>query len=304
MLKKSRLWRDVMVLASGRDLQWQEFVANNATAAILSGGAVTAATGTNCPAYWFSGPSTLILGRNPRPGSDPTTATIARWDIAVDQGAIASMQRAFVVIDCIRNFGGLHTRRKDAWAWIWLNAQCVDAFTLCVRPVGHSDYFHRPPVPEFPRCLAFADYQTIYAWLIPRHALANQANQELQVKIDPEVRWDIGHVSIVIANVNGQSSTTFFKAAAYRVGFTAVPPVFGLCRGEPLARLSRHAPLRMALRWKPPGLPHCCAGPETGLAAPRFPCDSRDVGAGWFACRPVLIARFFDSVRRKIHLEE
>lgn len=212
MLKKSRLWRDVMVLASGRDLQWQEFVANNATAAILSGGAVTAATGTNCPAYWFSGPSTLILGRNPRPGSDPTTATIARWDIAVDQGAIASMQRAFVVIDCIRNFGGLHTRRKDAWAWIWLNAQCVDAFTLCVRPVGHSDYFHRPPVPEFPRCLAFADYQTIYAWLIPRHALANQANQELQVKIDPEVRWDIGHVSIVIANVNGQSSTTFFKS--------------------------------------------------------------------------------------------
>ena len=203
-LKASELTPAASRLAPG----WREFAVTGETASIATGGSVTEATGIECPPYWFSGPSTIVLGRSPKPAPDPTTITVASWEIAVDPDTIASTERAFVVFACIRNFGGLHTLKEGGWAWIWLNDHCVDAFRLLVRAPGHSDFFHRPPVPHLPDGFVFSDCQTVYAWPVTRRTLADGPVQRLRVQIDPDVRWDIDYVAIIIAK--GAHNATAF----------------------------------------------------------------------------------------------
>lgn len=180
---------------------WVTFDVRGSDARVERGGAVTVGTKSALPSYWFSGDTTIILGA-PKKLDTPVGETVARWDLFVNPSTIHRCQRGFLVIACLRYFGGLHSHREHSRADIWLNEQQIDGFALRIIPPNHTDYFHRPPMPDVPCVSAFRDCQTVYAWPILKKVLRLDGHQSVKVKIERDVRWDIDFVALVLQEGN------------------------------------------------------------------------------------------------------
>lgn len=185
---------------------WRLFVKKGSDAQLIAGNAATAAHNRGCPRFWFSGATTIILGGaevSPDLQTDPSE-TAAQWNIQVDPQSIHRFSQAFLIVACIRYFGGLHTDQYDTRADIFLNAQPIDGFALCVRPPQHTDYFHRPPLPEIPRISPISGCQTVYAWSLLKHVLNETGDQQVRIRIDHAVRWDIDYLGVLIQTKNNE----------------------------------------------------------------------------------------------------
>lgn len=177
---------------------WLAFEVDGSAATIETGAAATLETGTVLPSYWFSGATTIILGVSTAAPGGLLGDTVARWDVTVELSASDRWQRGFLVFGCLRYFGGLHSHREGARADIWLNDCQVDGFALRIIPPNHTDYFHRPPLPDVPPVSGFRDCQTLYAWPILKNALLTDRLQTVRVKLQPDVRWDVDFVALLL----------------------------------------------------------------------------------------------------------
>jgi len=175
---------------------WRCFSVLGSEAQITEGLSVTLQTGHACPRYWFSGESTVVLGRSPKPDDGRARETGAAWDIAMDAASVQHFRRGFIIIGCLRFFGGIHSERFNSRADVFFNDQRIDGFALRVVPPEHSDYFLRIPVPVLPEIGPICGCPTLYVWPLQRDDLALSGIQRVSVRIDPEVRWDIDYVAI------------------------------------------------------------------------------------------------------------
>ena len=174
--------RTFSVLGSERDLH--------------SGGGVTAATSLDCPSYWFSGETTVILGGWPAVGSLGRAETIASWSVFIDSFAASHSDGGYLIVGCRRYFGGLHSRRSGSRADIWFNDRQLDGFGLFVRADQHSDYFHRVPAGAISLPAPFKRCETLYTWPLRPEQLRVGDPQVVRIRLDADVRWDIDYVGI------------------------------------------------------------------------------------------------------------
>ncbi len=177
---------------------WRFFLSKGSSAKLVSGSAVTATTGADCPPYWFSGDTTIILGAATSSNDQDQSETVASWDIHVDTPALLHFSQGFLVVACIRHFGGLHSYNYDSRADIFLNERQIDGFALRIKPPDHSDYFHRVPLPHLPSFPQISGCQTLYAWSLRKEALSKTGKQGIKIRIDRGVRWDIDYLSIFL----------------------------------------------------------------------------------------------------------
>jgi hypothetical protein len=180
------------------DETWRCFSTLGSEARELEGLSVTKQTGGECPPYWFSGESTIILGRSPKSNEVQECETRAGWIVTMDAASVQHFQRGFIILGCLRFFGGLHSLKFNTRADIFFNDQRIDGFALRIIPREHSDYFLRIPVPTLPEIGTISGCQTLYVWPLQRDDLALNGMQKINVRIDPEVRWDIDYVAIVV----------------------------------------------------------------------------------------------------------
>ncbi len=146
----------------------------------------------------FSGNTTAILGASSRTDSFGIDSTIVKWSIPLPLKAIMDFEKGYLVIASKRRFGGLHSKDYDGRTDIELNEKNIDSFGLRIIPQEHSDYFHRPPLPNnFPKIKPLNNCQTIYTWDLWNDRLAFLPFQELEIKIGRTVRWDIDYVGII-----------------------------------------------------------------------------------------------------------
>lgn len=181
------------------DNNWRLFVSEGSGATLNSGHAVTSSTGTHCPPYWFSGDTTIILGANPSSDGESQSETVALWRIHVDTSSLRRFSQGFLVVACVRHFGGLHSYKRDSRVDIFLNERQIDGFALRIKPPDHSDYFHRVPVPDsLPSLTPISACRTIYAWSLPKGILGRTEKQTIKIRIDRGVRWDIDYVCLLL----------------------------------------------------------------------------------------------------------
>ena len=175
------------------DVPLRSFIVLGSEARLDGGCSVTLESGSSCPSYWVSGSSTIVLGRAPGEGCGAETR--ASWTLALDAPTVQHFRSGFLVLGCLRYFGGLHTSRYDARADIFVNDRQLDGFGLRIQPADHSDYFHRIPVPSLPEISPLSSCQTIYAWPLQADQLSPNGDQRVSVRIDHDVTWDIDYVA-------------------------------------------------------------------------------------------------------------
>jgi len=180
------------------DEDWRCFSALGIDAEVERGTSVTAQTGLDCPPYWFSGDTSIILGGSPRRDEPSVSETIASWSVSVDTATIQHFRSGFLVVACLRFFGGLHSYKRDSRADVFVNDQQIDGFALRIIPPDHSDYFHRIPVPTIPDVWPLSGCQTLYAWPLRRENLDLAGRQQIRIRIDQDVRWDIDYVGFLV----------------------------------------------------------------------------------------------------------
>lgn len=119
------------------------------------------------------------------------------WHLPTTRHRPSNFLTPYLVIACRRRFGGLHSKYKNGHATVWLNNKSVDRVNLRQKAEGHSDWFHRAPLPvDLPQLEPYQNCQTIYAWPITQEHLVNRAYQEVSVEIGPNVNWDIDYIGI------------------------------------------------------------------------------------------------------------
>jgi hypothetical protein len=187
---------------------WRHFFVLGSDAQVASGPSVTLQTGHACPPYWFSGESTIVLGRSPKPDDGHSCETRAGWVVTMDAASVQHFRRGFIIIGCLRFFGGLHSERFSSRADVFFNDRRIDGFALRVVPPEHSDYFLRIPVPALPEIGPISSCPTLYVWPLQRYDLLLSGTQQVTVRIDPEVRWDVDYVAI--AALVGKSTPQVF----------------------------------------------------------------------------------------------
>jgi hypothetical protein len=203
---------------------WYTSLVNGSELTLESGLAGTAKSGAEYTQESFSGVSTVILGAPTEAAMAIVTKTEATWGVPVPEHHLKDFRRGFVVIACLRFFGGLHSPHYNARATILLNRKPVDWVDLRLKPEHHTDYFHRIPIPDFPKTLALSNCRTQYAWPILRERLADAPNQTVGVSLDNHCWWDIDYVGLVIETSASVATSDLFQQARR-------PRVF-LCHGS------------------------------------------------------------------------
>ncbi len=174
------------------------YVTEGSKATLTRGVAATSQSGADCPPYWFSGDSTIILGAENKSSDSPLTDTFATWEIRTDKSSIQHFKNGHLVVGCLRYFGGLHSYQKDSRADVFLNGTLIDGFALRIIPPQHSDYFHRVQLIKLPNVWPLSGCQTVYTWPLRKNILALGSLQHAAIRIDRGVRWDIDYVSLIV----------------------------------------------------------------------------------------------------------
>jgi len=163
-------------------------------------------TENNCDSHIkgsFSGSSTAILGAASGHKLFGKIASGAKWLIPIPTKAIMNYDKGYLIIASKRRFGGLHSEKYNGRVEIHLNNKNVDSFGLKVIPAEHSDFFHRPLIPEnIPLLKPLNSCQTIYTWDLWRERLSFRTFQELSIKISEFVRWDIDYIGFVYSTID------------------------------------------------------------------------------------------------------
>lgn len=178
--------------------EWRSFIVDGSALTLESGLCGTSDKSTGYTPESFSGRSTVVLGAPDETAMASIPGTTASWSIPVDDRYVAQFSEGFLVIACLRFFGGLHSFFYNTRAAVYLNKTPVDFIDLRIKPQHHGDYFHRIPTPTFPKDAPLSLCQTIYAWTILKDKLVMEPNQLVAIKIDSQVWWDIDYVALVI----------------------------------------------------------------------------------------------------------
>jgi len=179
---------------------WRKTVVLGGSGKVIAGYAQTQAMPGPCSPGWFSGESTLILGVEAKPKELSTTVTQIEWHIPVPPSDMKGYDAGFMVIATKRVFGGLHSAVFGAKVDVFLNDITKEDFKLEVIPPQHSDYFHRPIIPDsLPRIAPLDRCGTIYAWPLDEHDLnLTSPNQIVRVRTGRNATWDVDYVAIVL----------------------------------------------------------------------------------------------------------
>lgn len=157
----------------------------------LNGYAATKLNPRDFDIHYFSSDSTLILGSR-------LGATEATWEIDLKKKDVSAIESGFLAIGCVRIHGGLHSRKRSTSARIYLNDHPRDQITLKAGAEGHTDYFHRPLLPEFPLLWPISACSTLYAWAVDTRHLREASSQIVRLELDRHVTWDIDHLALVL----------------------------------------------------------------------------------------------------------
>ncbi|MDD5131307.1 MAG: toll/interleukin-1 receptor domain-containing protein [bacterium] len=165
---------------------------------LVNGVAGTAPATEGHPLTSFYGDSTVILGAADSKDMESISKTTAIWSIPLDADTLRFFDSGYLVVACLRRFGGLHSKTYDSRVEISVNHKVVDGFGLRVKPPEHSDYFHRVPLPvDFPEISQISKCQTVNAWPILKDKLENTLEQKVSITIGNYVRWDIDYIGLV-----------------------------------------------------------------------------------------------------------
>jgi HNH endonuclease len=181
--------------------EWRAFQVPGSSFKLQYGIASTIENLNHCSKNWFSGNFTAILGA----GAAVTKKridqkTLASWQIELTKYWEDNFKKGYVIIGCLRYFGGLHSDEYGAHVAIYFNDKPMDEFSLMITPENHTDHFHRIPIPGQLSDIdiwPLSTCQTIYAWPIQKHNLVKDDFQIVSVEIDENVSWDIDYVAIV-----------------------------------------------------------------------------------------------------------
>lgn len=164
---------------------------------LIGGIAVTTQSGADCPPYWFSGDSTIILGAATASSDAAPSDTLAAWNIHTDAPSIHYFNRGHLVVACLRYFGGLHSPHKGARADVFQRSRC--------RWIRVADYsaqslrlFSSNPCTSLPDFWPVSACQTICAWPLHKKLLVLGDLQQVKIRIDKAVRWDIDYVCLFV----------------------------------------------------------------------------------------------------------
>ena len=160
-------------------------------AKVLSGVASTLAMTHGNRKAWFPNDGTIVLGAG---DNSKNLATLVEWQLEFKPALKNDLEGSFLIVACERTQGGLHTQRYGALATVRINGHVRDVIGLKDIPAGHTDYFHRPPLPRLPEFWPVSGCGTVYAWPVHREHLRSKGNQTVSIEIEDDVRWDIDYV--------------------------------------------------------------------------------------------------------------
>lgn len=181
--------------SSGR---WYTSLVYGSDLALEAGLAGTAKAGEKYTQESFPGLSTVILGAPTQADMASIAGTEANWQVPILEHFVKNFRQGYVVVACLRFFGGLHSPHYNARATILLNRKPIDWVDLRLKPEHHSDYFHRIPVPDFPKVLALSNCRTLYAWPILKEHLIDGVRQTIGISLTNHCWWDVDYVGLVI----------------------------------------------------------------------------------------------------------
>ena len=218
-------------MTSERETHWSSTRVDGSSANILSGLGQTKNNLVGADIGWFAGDSTIIIDGLDMETGQKLHHVIATWEIPVDPKIIDRALHGFLVITCLRQFGGLHTEEKGQSVSIYLNEQQIDLFGLEVIPEGHTDYFHRQNRQLDPHWLSsldpfLASCMTIYHWPIFDVHLVSPQAQIVKVVLESQAYWDIDYVALLLCQSQSQES--------------GVEPVADVLENADDSRSSRH----------------------------------------------------------------
>jgi hypothetical protein len=167
-------------------------------ATVEEGVAATRQKPLGCNERWFADSSTIILGSGEIKGETQVQDTVATWHVPVEPEIVRKVKSGFLIIACERPQGGLHTQEYGATAKVEINGNNRDIIGLKDIPPGHTDYFHRVPVPRIPDVWPISGCGTVYAWPIHPAHLQESGKQTVRVEIDRNVSWDIDYVLLAL----------------------------------------------------------------------------------------------------------
>lgn len=175
---------------------WEYYILDGSEFSSIKGNLVTIKDKANCPNYWFSGETTVVLGRTGNPELIDNIETVCSWEIINKHRDIQYIESCYLFIGCIRHFGGLHSAVYNSRVDIYLNKNQVDGFALRVIPESHSDYFHRIPESVIQKPKVIKDCKTIYSWTIHEDFLSENNKQTIELRLDKYVYWDIDYIGL------------------------------------------------------------------------------------------------------------
>jgi len=177
---------------------WRQSLTLGSTATGSDGIVATLASRYEHPPGSFSGSTTAILGAATPTLMKKISKTVATWALESPIRQTDTWIQGYLVVACIRGFGGLHSSVRSQKVDLHLNEMPFDWFRLEIVPPGHDDYFHRPVIPAIPRLKEIAACQTIYIWPVTPEKMIWNRQQTLSVTIGNRVRWDIDYVGLII----------------------------------------------------------------------------------------------------------
>lgn len=190
------------------DSQWHLSVVDGAQGRIHRGLAATAKDPQGHPAGSFSSGGTVILGDHVK--TDGSQEVMASWLIPLSSQLVHGFQQGYLVIGCIRYFGGLHSEVYNTKASVLLNGGIIDTVWLRHKPETHADYFHRIPLPDFPDVEPFSMCMTRYAWPVLQEKLSSSGEQEVSVHLESNAWWDIDYVGLLMRTARANRRVTAF----------------------------------------------------------------------------------------------
>lgn len=168
---------------------FQVVVRGNQARILYGSGTTKENPGDFNPAFFSA--STLILGTR-RENSAGT------WNLHLSNSDFKTVQNGFLIIACERVHGGLHSREHGTAARIYFNGQQRDFIRLKDISGGHTDFFHRPPLPPFPQMWPISSCGTIYAWPLEKQHFVPGQDQEVKIELEAHVTWDIDYIALVL----------------------------------------------------------------------------------------------------------
>jgi len=120
---------------------WRQTLDQGANTQLIEGVAATRLNRCNHPPGSFSASSTVILGAANSEAMSRIKRTVATLSLDLNLAAEDKWLHGFLVIACLRHYGGCHTATKNQEVEIFINDAPFERFRLADIPPTHDDYF-------------------------------------------------------------------------------------------------------------------------------------------------------------------